>query len=272
MEIVGYISAIVIGLSLGLIGGGGSILTVPVFLYLFHMDERLATGYSLFVVGTAALIGGVQKQLQGNADWKTAVIFGIPAVAAVFFTRYAIVPAIPDVLFTAGDFDFTRRMLMMGLFAILMVAASVSMIRNGTGEQTDGSTVGKLQYNIPLIAVEGIVVGILTGMVGAGGGFLIIPALVILGKLPMKLAVGTSLLIIAFKSMIGFIGDVLNYTIDWKLLMIFTALAAVGIILGNAISHKVEGRHLKKAFGYFVLVMGIYILAKEFFLNGTITH
>lgn len=272
MEIVGYISAIFIGMSLGLIGGGGSILTVPVFLYLFHMDERLATGYSLFVVGTAALIGGIQKQRQGNADLKTAIIFGIPAVAAVFFTRYTIVPAIPDVLFTAGDFDFTRRMLMMGIFAVLMVAASISMIRNGSAKAEEVDATIKRTYNIPLIIVEGIVVGVLTGMVGAGGGFLIIPALVILGKLPMKLAVGTSLLIIAFKSMIGFIGDILNYSIDWQLLMIFTALAAVGILLGNALSNKVEGRHLKKGFGYFVLVMGIYILTKEFFLNGSLAH
>lgn len=268
MELIGYISAVLIGLSLGLIGGGGSILTVPVLLYLFHLDEKLATAYSLFVVGTTALVGGVVKQRQGLADVKTAIIFGIPALAAVFFTRYIIVPAMPDVMFRFGDFALTRRMFMMGLFAILMMAAAISMIRG----RKDVAVTGPRHYNYPLIILEGIVVGILTGLVGAGGGFLIIPALVILGKLPMKLAVGTSLLIIAVKSMIGFIGDVLHYQIDWTLLMIFTALSIVGIIVGNILSHKVNGDHLKKAFGYFVLVMGVYILARELFLNGAPVH
>jgi uncharacterized membrane protein YfcA len=264
MELVGYISAILIGLSLGLIGGGGSILTVPVLLYLFHLDERLATAYSLFVVGATALAGGIQKQRQGLADIKTAVIFGIPAIAGVFFTRYTIVPAIPDVIITFGNFELTRRILMMGLFAVLMVAASISMIRGKEGMEVEGP----LHYNYPLIVIEGLVVGVLTGLVGAGGGFLIIPALVLFSRLPMKLAVGTSLLIIAVKSLIGFIGDVLNYQIDWQLLMLFTALSIVGIFIGNILSHKIHGDHLKKAFGYFVLVMGIYILARELFFNG----
>jgi len=255
MELIGYFSAILIGLSLGLIGGGGSILTVPVLLYLFHFDEKLATAYSLFVVGTSALVGGIQKQRQGLADLKTAAIFGVPALAAVFFTRYIIVPAIPDILFTAGNFDFTRRLLMMGLFAILMVTASISMIRGPKDIKIHGPRV----YNYPLIILEGLVVGLLTGLVGAGGGFLIIPALVVLGKLPMKLAIGTSLLIIAVKSLIGFIGDVLIYDIDWQFLMIFTGMSVMGIFIGNIISHKVHGDHLKKGFGYFVLVMGNFL-------------
>ena len=271
MEIVGYISAILIGLSLGLIGGGGSILTVPVLLYLFHLDERLATAYSLFVVGLAALVGGIQKSRQGLADLKTAAIFGAPAIAAVFFTRYIIVPAIPDVIFTINDFDFTRRIFMMGLFAVLMIIASISMIM---GRKDDGITDGPIIYNYPIILVEGIIVGILTGLVGAGGGFLIIPALVMLSKLPMKLAIGTSLLIIAVKSLIGFIGDVLKYEIDWTFLLTFSALSIVGIIIGNLLSHKIHGNHLKRGFGWFVLVMGIYILIKELFLtNGaTVGH
>ncbi|MCP4121560.1 MAG: sulfite exporter TauE/SafE family protein [Bacteroidetes bacterium] len=262
MELVGYLSAILIGISLGLIGGGGSILTVPVLLYLFHLDEKLATAYSLFVVGATALVGGIQKQRQGFADLKTVAIFGIPALAAVFFTRYIIVPTIPDVIFAIGSFEFTRRILMMGLFSILMMVASMYMIRGSKGIEVHNPNT----HNYPLIILEGLVVGILTGLVGAGGGFLIIPALVILGKLPMKLAVGTSLLIIAVKSLIGFVGDVLLYDIDWQFLMIFTAMSMVGIFIGNILSHKVHGDQLKKGFGWFVLVMGIYILIKELFL------
>lgn len=262
LEIIGYVSAIAIGLSLGLIGGGGSILTVPVLLYLFHLDEKLATAYSLFIVGTTALVGGIQKHNQGQANLKMALIFGIPAIISVFFTRYIIVPSIPDELFTLAGYVVTRRILMMGLFAILMVIASVSMIRgNGDYEVKEDA-----RFNYPLIIMEGLVVGLLTGLVGAGGGFLIIPALVILGKLPMKLAVGTSLLIIAIKSLIGFIGDVLHYQIDWQLLLIFTGLSIVGIFAGNALSHKINGDKLKKGFGWFVLVMGIYILIKELIL------
>ena len=268
MELVGYISAILIGLSLGLIGGGGSILTVPVLLYLFHLDEKLATAYSLFVVGATALVGGIQKQRQGMADLKTALIFGLPAIAAVFFTRYIIIPAIPDVVITIRHFDLTRRILMMGLFAVLMIVASVSMIRDKNGMEAKGP----IHYNYPIILIEGLIVGVLTGLVGAGGGFLIIPALVLLSRLPMKLAVGTSLLIIAAKSMIGFIGDVLRYEIDWQLLLTFTSLSVLGILVGNRLSRQVHGNHLKKAFGWFVLVMGIYILTRELFFTGSVVH
>ena len=129
MEILGYFMAIAIGVSLGLIGGGGSILAVPVLAYLFGMDEKVATAYSLFIVGTAALVGGLRQHRNGNVDWRTAVVFGIPAIAGVWAVRHYIVPALPDVLFTAGDLDFTRRMGMFGLFAVLMVWAAWSMLR-----------------------------------------------------------------------------------------------------------------------------------------------
>lgn len=266
MEIVGYVSAVLIGLSLGLIGGGGSILTVPVLLYLFKLDEKLATAYSLFVVGTTSLVGGVQKHRQGMADLKMAVIFGIPSIAAVFFTRYVIVPAMPDVLWTIGTFELTRRIFMMGLFALLMVGASITMIRGKKDIEVPEN--GSRSYKIVPIVLEGLVVGTLTGLVGAGGGFLIIPALVLFGKLSMKLAVGTSLLIIAVKSLVGFVGDILHYDIDWNMLMIFTAMSVVGIFIGNVLSHKISGDKLKKSFGWFVLVMGIYILIRELVMKA----
>lgn len=210
--------------------------------------------------------GGVfPKYKQGLVNIKTAVIFGAPAIAAVYATRKFIVPAIPQEVFTLGEMVITKPILMMLLFAVLMVFASYSMIKgkkeDGNGEQ------GEQKFNYPLILVEGAVVGMLTGLVGAGGGFLIIPALVLLSKLPMKQAVGTSLLIIAAKSLIGFLGDIGHQIIDWKLLIIVTALAIAGIFIGNSLSKKVSGEKLKKGFGWFVLVMGIYIIVKELFIQ-----
>ena len=264
MEIAGYIASILIGISLGLIGGGGSILTVPVLVYLFGVEPVLATAYSLFIVGATSLVGTVPKYRQGVVSIKTALIFGAPAITAVYATRKFIVPAIPDDVFSIANFTVTKSVLLMLLFAVLMVFASYSMIK-GKKEEENGET-GEQKFNYPLILLEGAVVGVLTGLVGAGGGFLIIPALVLLSKLPMKQAVGTSLLIIAAKSLIGFLGDLGHQVIDWQLLIVVTALAIGGIFLGNWLSHKINGDQLKKGFGWFVLVMGIYIIVKELFL------
>lgn len=265
MEIIGYLASLIIGVSLGLIGGGGSILTVPVLVYLFHVNPVLATAYSLFIVGATSLVGAFPKYKSGEVNLKTALIFGIPSIAAVFATRAFIVPAIPAELFRIGNFMVTKPLLMMILFAVLMVFASVSMIRNKGGQQAKSE---EQKFNYPLILVEGAVVGILTGLVGAGGGFLIIPALVLLSKLPMKQAVGTSLLIIAAKSLIGFTGDLGKQAMDWNLLLTVTGLAIAGIFIGNALSKKVSADKLKKGFGWFVLVMGIYIIVKELFFPG----
>ncbi len=268
MEIIGYIASLAIGVALGLIGGGGSILTVPVLVYLFGVNPVTATAYSLFIVGTTSLVGSIPKYKSGEINLKTALIFGIPSIAAVFATRAFIVPAIPTEVFSIGSFIVTKSLLMMILFAVLMVFASVTMIR----EKKKTTTVGEQKFNYPLILLEGAVVGVLTGLVGAGGGFLIIPALVLLSNLPMKQAVGTSLLIIAAKSLIGFTGDLGKIEMDWTLLLSVTALAIAGIFIGNIMSRKISGESLKKGFGWFVLVMGIYIIIKELFFPGTGGH
>ena len=263
MLIAGYFASLIIGVSLGLIGGGGSILTVPVLVYLFGVDPVLATAYSLFIVGSTSLIGVFPKYKNGEVNLKTAIIFGLPSIVAVYVTRAFVVPAIPNEVFNLGSFVVTKALLMMMLFAVLMVFASVSMI---TEKQKSDTINTKQVFNYPMILLEGSIVGLLTGLVGAGGGFLIIPALVILSKLPMKQAVGTSLLIIAAKSLFGFTGDLGKQNIDWQLLLTVTALAIIGIFAGNALSKKVSAQSLKKAFGWFVLVMGIYIIIKELFI------
>ncbi|NBR37609.1 MAG: sulfite exporter TauE/SafE family protein [Chitinophagales bacterium] len=259
--LIGLAASLLIGLSLGLIGGGGSILTVPVLVYLLGVDPVLATAYSLFIVGFTSAVGVYPKYKEGLVDVRTALIFGAPSIAAVFLTRKLIVPAIPATVLHLGDWVLTKSVLLMTLFAVLMVAASVSMISDKKAKNAIQE--GPLVFNYPLIVVEGAVVGLLTGLVGAGGGFLIIPALVMLTKLPMKKAVGTSLLIIAAKSLIGFTGDLSQQTMDWSLLLAVTLMAVLGIFAGNALSKKIDGNKLKKGFGWFVLIMGIYMLLKE---------
>lgn len=264
--VFGYISALVIGVSLGLIGGGGSILAVPVLAYLFLLDAKYATAYSLFIVGLSALVGGIKQHFKGFVDWRTAIVFGIPAMIGVTIVRKFVVPILPDVLFTIDEFEFTRRMGMFGLFAVLMIPAAFSMLKKKKIKEIAKNT--EVKYNYPLILVEGLIVGGITGMIGAGGGFLIIPALVILANVEMKVAVGTSLVIIAFKSLIGFfLGDAMTLDIDWFLLFTFTAASVVGIFIGSFLSNFVDGDKLKKGFGYFIFVMAVFIFYMEFFVK-----
>lgn len=264
MEYLGYFSSILIGVALGLIGGGGSILTVPVLVYLFSVDAVAATSYSLFIVGLTSAIGSVSYFKNKLVNIKTAIIFGIPSIISVFMTRAYIVPAIPKEVFAVNGFVVTKSILMMLLFAILMIIASYSMIKKS--KNVDNAP-GPQKFNYPLILIEGTIVGILTGLVGAGGGFLIIPALVILSKLPMKEAVGTSLVIIAAKSLIGFFGEGSETTMNWNLLLSVSAFAILGIFIGALLAKKIDGAKLKPAFGWFVLVMGIYIILKETLLK-----
>lgn len=265
MEYLGYLLSILIGISLGLIGGGGSILTVPVLVYVMGVEPVLSTAYSLFIVGLTALVGSVTYGRKGLLDYKTALIFGIPSIVAVYATRKFLVPVIPDPVFQLAGMPIAKNLFIMVLFAVLMVAASFSMIRSkknvGEAEKQEK------RYNYPLIFAEGMVVGALTGLVGAGGGFLIIPALVLLAGLPMKEAVGTSLLIIGAKSLLGFLGDIGHQSIDWMFLLLFSAFAVAGIFVGTALSKHISGDKLKPAFGWFVLAMGIYILGKEVFFS-----
>jgi uncharacterized membrane protein YfcA len=261
----GYFAAIFIGLSLGIMGGGGSILTVPVLVYLLGVSPVLSTAYSLFVVGSTAVVGAAGYARKGLVSLHTAVVFLLPSLLAVFAVRKMLMPAIPHELFMVGGLVFTKDLLVLVAFAVLMVGAATSMIRNRPAEEALADELRATQkLNYPLILSIGLVVGTLTGFVGAGGGFLIIPALVLSARLPMKLAVGTSLAIIALNSLIGFAGDLSAGTsIVWPFLLGFLAFALGGIVLGTYLARFIPGARLKPAFGWFTLAMGSFILIKE---------
>lgn len=257
-----YLLSLFIGISLGLIGGGGSILTVPILVYAASVEPVLATAYSLFVVGISALVGSVEYMRKQLVSYRAAIVFGIPSLVAVYLTRALLVPAIPETLFSIGGRVITKDLGIMVFFSMIMLAAAISMIRNGT--RIADTPTFPARFNYFLIVLEGVVVGVVTGLVGAGGGFLIIPTLVLLARLPMKLAVGTSLLIIAAKSLIGFTGDLTTgQQMDWPFLLLFTVFAVAGIFAGSVISNYLGGKRLQQGFGWFVGGMAVYIIGRE---------
>ena len=257
-QILGYIGALIVGLVLVLIGGGGSILTVPLLVYLLGYNPVVATAYSLFVVGTSSMVGTYQKHKKGLVDFKTGLAFSFPSFVAVYLSRRYLVPGIPETIFSIGDYEISKGMGIMIFFAIIMLLASISMIRKGKDEEV----VSKNQPYYKTF-VQGLIIGTITGIIGAGGGFLYVPALVLWANIPMKKAVGTSLIIVTINSLIGFMGDVQTLDIEWGFLLIFTLISILGIILGVFLSKFVSGPKLKKSFGLFVLIMAIYIIFKE---------
>ena len=266
-QILGFIGALIIGLVLGLTGGGGSILTVPVFVYILHINPVTATAYSLFVVGSSSAVGAIDNFNKGRIDFKSSMIFALPAVVAIFSTRKYLLPAIPHHITNIGSFELNKDLMIMSFFAVLMLIASASMILKKKKECIDCDNKPTETKN-GLMIVLGALTGLVTGLVGAGGGFIIVPILVFLAGLNMKEAVGTSLFIIAINSIIGFLGDLGHMEIDWVFLILFTIISIVGIFFGIYLSRFINSHKLKKAFGWMVLVMGIYILWME--LSGSL--
>jgi uncharacterized membrane protein YfcA len=264
VEIFGYVSAVLIGLILGLIGGGGSILTVPVLVYLFHIQPELGTAYSLFIVGTTSFIGVIPKWKQAEVDMRTAFLFGLPSLLTVFSTRKWVLPTVPDVIFSSEMLLLTKSNAMLLLFALLMLFAAFKMVR-GTSEKEQVHQDFSWK-NYPLM-IQGAIVGILTGLVGVGGGFLIVPALVMYSKLSMKRAIGTSLLIISVNSLVGFTGDLWTQgsSMDWSFLVFISVLAVAGILIGSQVAKKMKTIILRKAFAWFVFAMGTFIFVKEIY-------
>ncbi len=263
MHIAGYIAAALIGLSLGLIGGGGSILTVPVLVYFFGISPLMATSYSLFVVGSTSLVGALNNLRKGMVSLKTAGLFGISSVLTVYLTRKIILPSIPEYLFSVRGVKVTESLITMIFFALIMMTSAISMIRSSQKHTPDH--VDEKKLNFLKLLFSGVGIGLLTGFLGAGGGFLLIPVLIYLIGLPMKEAIGPSLLIIALNSLVGFTGDLGHFRVNWQILITITLLAIGGIIAGGAWSQKIPGEKLKKGFGWFVLVMGFCILLVEIF-------
>jgi uncharacterized membrane protein YfcA len=265
MDLVGYILAVLIGILLSLLGGGGSILTVPVLVYIFKLEPAIATAYSLLIVGVTSAFASIRYLQKRLASVKTALFFSFPSFLMVFFTRKYLMPLLPTEIIRLPNFVLTKSALIMLLFAVLMVLASRSMIRKR--QVVDDISEAMKRMNYGMIFLEGLIVGVLTGFVGVGGGFLIIPVLTNFVKLPMKLAVGTSLMIIAINSLIGFTGDIGKHTMDWSFLGIFIGLALVGVMAGTWLSKSINNQQLKPAFGWFTLLMGIWILTKELILQ-----
>ena len=262
LEIIGYLSIFVMGMTLGVIGAGGSILTVPILVYLFAISPTLATAYSLVLVGSTALTGGLKHIIQGNFDREALLVFGLPSVIGVYLSRRFFLPLIPENLGHVAEYEITRDGLIMLIFSGLMLSAALLMIR---GRKTEESTATKSKKPHHFIAgCEGIVVGGITGMVGAGGGFLIVPVMTWLLMLPIRTAIATSLLIIAAKSLVGFIGDLQgSQLIDWRFLLSLLILSSLGILVGVQLGKKIPTTKLQQGFGWFVLVTGILIVGKE---------
>ena len=264
MDILGYLAAALMGISLGLIGGGGSILTVPILVYLFKQDPLTATAGSLFVVGSTALVGAVLNARKRLIEFRTGVLFALPSFIGVFAARHFMLPSIPDPVFSLAGFTLTKSLLVMSFFGIVMVLASRAMIRSGRAiSHTVSAESNSEKVRLFAIVWQGFLIGVTTGLVGAGGGFLIVPALVLLLKMPMKIAVGTSLAIIAANSSFGFTISIGNQSFDWPLLLKIAAIGIAGIIIGQFYSSRVNEKLLKRGFGYFVLVIGSLVLLDQ---------
>jgi len=260
MMILGLAASLLMGMTLGVFGAGGSILTVPILVFLMGVSASEATAYSLFIVGVTAVFGAYTYYKQDLIQFKIGFVFAIPAFVGVYVVRLFLMPALPEHIASFGSYNLSKDALVLIVFSLIMMMAAYAMIKPSKVQASDEPKA----LNFPLIAAEGLIVGAVTGFVGAGGGFLIIPALVILAGLSMKQAVGTSLMIIAFKSLLGFVGDIqAGLVVDWILLFEIVGLSIIGVLIGERIARKVDGNKLKPAFGYFVLLMGLAILVRE---------
>ncbi len=261
---VGYFLAVIVGITLGLMGSGGAILTIPILVYVMAITPVTATAYSLFIVGTTSMIGSVKNILDKNIDYQKVLIFGVPSIVSVFLTRLFLVPAIPENMTTFGNFIVTKSLALIVLFAILMIAAAFTMLQ----PQKENTELIAVRFNYSTLGLLGLSIGIIAGLVGAGGGFLMVPSLIILTKTPVKSAIATSLFIVAIQSLIGFAGDLQSGQImDWKLLVKFVTAAVIGIFIGLSLAKKIDSTQLKRSFGWFILAMGIYIILKELLWN-----
>ncbi len=300
-QILGYITALFIGITLGIFGGGGSILTLPVLVYLIGTESTLGIVYSMLIVGVTTFVGAINAYLKKTLNLKAAYSFGIPSVIAVFLTRKFITPWIEEGVWMIGSYELLGKHLLMILFALLMIIVALFMIfKKNKEEELLKDNRKRFYFGIVLKA---LLVGFISGLIGAGGGFVIVPAMIAFYKLDTKKAIGTSMIIISGNSLVGFLGYFINYILndlaknsvelmpalgnylkynhslsfyhvtayyanmDWSFLSIFTFICTIGVILGAKIAQNINSKNLKRAFGFFVLGMGIFVFAYEFYLK-----
>lgn len=261
MEIFGYIGLIAIGMVLAMIGGGGSLLSVPILVYIFSLDVVTASSYSLFIVGITSLLGAWLKQKDQRVDMRSGIIFIACSVIAIFCTRRWIMPSIPDHVFTYDNTTLTKRALILGVFALLAITSSLTILLKRNHNSAE-----RVESRLSLLVPVGFSTGILVGFVGAGGGFIILPSLSFFARLPFKIAIGTTLLVIGINSLLGFAGDVLSYEINWTFLLMITALPVAGMLIGDNFSKRIPVQRLRDTFGWVMLTMALAILVTEFVL------
>ena len=263
-ELITCAASLSIGLILGIIGAGGSILTIPVFVYILKMDPLPSSIYSMFVVGICGLTGGLKSIFNKLVDFKLTILFGIPSIIGVLIARKLIFPSIPLQLLTIGDFILTRNILFMLCFSVLMLISGFRMLMVSSGKYK--TPVDQTGRNPGWLFLQGLLVGVITGLLGIGGGFLIVPALYFWGRVDMKTAIGTTLIIIAMNSLFSFATSYSTAIIDWNILIKFSLGSILGILIGTFLADKIHGYQLKKIFGCFVLTLSVVIMYNQFFL------
>lgn len=265
LEIIGYFGALLVGLVLGLTGSGGSVLSVPILAYLFSYDEKTATAYSLFIVGVTALVGSYDVLKGKEASLSAVLSFGVPSVLGVILVRRVLLPLMPDVIFQLGDFEFSRRMLIFGLFSIMMLLSAYPML---VKKKISISYLRRKPKMNLLTIFGGFTLGCFVGLIGAGGGFLMVPALMLIMRMPIKKATATSLIIVFINCLAGFfLGDFFVMEMDWNFLFVFSAISLVGIFIGHALARKIDSQKLKKGFGYFILLVAVFVFIMEIILH-----
>ncbi len=260
MIILAYILAILVGITMGLFGGGGSILTIPILIYIANVEPIQATSYSIVIVGLSAIFGSANKFRKNEIDLSKSIYFGIPSIIMLYLTRRYIIDLIPNTLVNIGEFALTKPNFILLIFTMIMLLSAYSMYFEKSIKHIE-------KEKHPLyITILGVLIGLIVGLVGAGGGFLFIPALVKFTGMKMKEAIGSSLFIVALNSIFGFIGDIVNNVkYDVSFLTIFAVISIIGMFVGIYISNYISGKNLKRYFAILVFLIAVNMILKEVF-------
>lgn len=263
MEVVGYLLAFIVGLVMGLIGAGGSILSSGLMIYIFGLNPMISASYTLLNVGIISLVGSIQYYRKDLVQIRTGLLFAAPAIVTVLYMRAYVVPSIPHIIFESGSMAFSKDLFVKLVFAILMIIIAWNMITKKTVETQKANNL-----NAWMVTLIGIIVGLLTGIVGVGGGFMIVPALLFFTGLNVKTAVGTSLFIITLNTGVGFFGDfAAGVVYNWAFLIKFISLTVLGMLISGLVVHKVQTEKIKKLFAIVMLFLGTWIIFKELWFD-----